>query len=197
MQNDSAPAAVNFINLLFIAISLHIGVPWRDSVSAAVQHCCVSVRAPEVRRKRSDSTLRHLVRGGLPQRVTVGGKEGPISHCHGRLPKIVSTPIADVFRSAKPRPMLCHIVTGLRHLLLRGALMRVSQASVAEMLQRLAGWRPDAIHFGSVSNPRPPMSAQAWKRRAPSRLRPLNCPSKKQQGYHGKHSKGRRHACHA
>jgi hypothetical protein len=31
MQNDSAPAAVNFINLLFIGISLDIGVPWRDS----------------------------------------------------------------------------------------------------------------------------------------------------------------------
>jgi hypothetical protein len=31
--------------------------------------------------------------------------------------------------------MLCHIVTGLRHLLLAVASMRVSQASVAKMLQ--------------------------------------------------------------
>jgi hypothetical protein len=31
--------------------------------------------------------------------------------------------------------MLCHIVTGLRHLLFRLAAMRVSQASVAKMLQ--------------------------------------------------------------
>src|SRR5262249_42714423 len=29
------------------------------------------------------------------------------------------------------------------------------------------------------------------------RLRQLNCPSKEQQGYHGKDTKGRRHACHA
>jgi hypothetical protein len=109
-----------------------------------------------------------------------GGKEGPTSHCHRRLPKIISIPMADVFRSAKPRPMLCHIVTGLRHLLFRPAPMRVSQASVAELLQRLAGWRPDAMHFGGVSDARPPMSARVCdlrKRRAPSRLRQLNCPS--------------------
>jgi hypothetical protein len=34
-------------------------------------------------------------------------------------------------------------------------------------------------------------------RGAPSRLRQLNSPSKEQQGYHGKDSKGRRHACRA
>src|SRR5262245_13217010 len=56
-------------------------------------------------------------------------------HCHGRLPKIVSVPIADVLEGGSQRPMLCHIVTGLRHLLFRRASMRVSQASVAKMLQ--------------------------------------------------------------
>ena len=30
IQHDSAPAAANFISLLFIAISLDIEVPWRD-----------------------------------------------------------------------------------------------------------------------------------------------------------------------
>jgi hypothetical protein len=137
MQNDSAPAAVNFINLLFIGISLDIGVPWRDSGPLQSILAMYGRIRTAVRRERSDSTVRHLGRGRLPQRVTVGGQRGTPSHCHGRLPKIVSTPIADVFRSAKPRPMLCHIVTGLRHLLLRVASMRVSQASVAKMLQRL------------------------------------------------------------
>jgi hypothetical protein len=64
--------------------------------SAAVQHCGVSVRAPRGASQRPDSTLRHLVRGGLPQRVTVGGQRGKPSHCHSRLPKIISIPIADV-----------------------------------------------------------------------------------------------------
>ena len=58
-------------------------------------------------------------------------------HCHGRLPKIVSIPIADVFEGGSQCPMICHIVTGLRHLLFRVASMRVSQASVAEMLQTM------------------------------------------------------------
>ena len=56
MQHDSAPAAANFIRLLFIAISLDIEVPWRDSVR------CSSFwlfGAPKVRRKgriqRSDT----------------------------------------------------------------------------------------------------------------------------------------------
>jgi len=31
--------------------------------------------------QRSDSMLRHLGRGRLPQRVTVGGKRGSASHC--------------------------------------------------------------------------------------------------------------------
>jgi hypothetical protein len=38
--------------------------------------------------------------------------------------------------------MLSHIVTRLGHLLFRPASMRVSQASVAEMLHRPAGRRP-------------------------------------------------------
>jgi hypothetical protein len=41
--------------------------------------------------------------------------------------------------------MLCHIVTGLRHLLLRPASMRISQASVAEMLQKLSAARTLAL----------------------------------------------------
>src|SRR5262245_36538167 len=137
MQNDSAPAAVNFINLLFICYLLDIGVPWRDSVplqSDTVEFGARTLSASQ----RPDSTLRHLVRGGLPQRVTVGGAmRDSLYHCHGRLPKIVSIPIADVFEGGSQCPMICHIVTGLRHLLFRVASMRVSQASVAEMLQTM------------------------------------------------------------
>ena len=42
------------------------------------------------------------------------GKEGQLSHCHVRLPKIVSAPIADVLEGGSQRPMLCHIVTRSR-----------------------------------------------------------------------------------
>jgi hypothetical protein len=63
-----------------------------------------------------------------------GGKRN-ILHCHGRLPKVISVPIADAFEGGSRCLMLCHIVTGLRHMLFRLASMRVSQASVAEMLQ--------------------------------------------------------------
>jgi hypothetical protein len=57
MQHDSAPAAANFVSLLFIAISLDIAVPWRDSVRCSSDFWLFG--APKVRRKgriqRSDT----------------------------------------------------------------------------------------------------------------------------------------------
>jgi hypothetical protein len=47
--------------------------------------------------QRSDSTFRHLGRGGLPQRVTVEGQPDYPLSLHRRLPKSVSTPITDAF----------------------------------------------------------------------------------------------------
>jgi hypothetical protein len=53
--------------------------------------------------------------------------------------------------------MLCHIVTGLRHLLFRVASMHVSQASVAEMLQKFSG--PAGRMGLEAQNKRPPRPA--------------------------------------
>jgi hypothetical protein len=79
--------------------------------------------------------LRHLGRGGLPHRVTVDGPRETASHCRGRLPKIISAPIADVFRNGKPEPILFRMLTRLRQL--RSSLHRCAflRLSVAEMPQ--------------------------------------------------------------
>ena len=107
MQHDSAPAAANFINLLFIAISLDIEVPWRDSVRCSPafwlfgtshQRCVAKVGL----------MLRHFGRGGLPHRVTVDGPRETASHCRGRLPKIISTPIADVLEEGASINAMLH-----------------------------------------------------------------------------------------
>jgi hypothetical protein len=95
-QNDSAPAAVNFINLLFIGISLDIGVPWRDSgplqsILAMYGRIRTAVRC-KGRIQRSDTWAGE----GSRSVSQSGGKRGANSHCHGRLPKIISIPIADV-----------------------------------------------------------------------------------------------------
>jgi hypothetical protein len=53
--------------------------------------------------------------------------------------------------------MLCHIVTGLRHLLFRVPSMHVSQASVAEMLQKFSG--PAGSNGPRAQNKKPPRPA--------------------------------------
>ena len=74
MQHDSTPAAANFISLLFIAISLDIEVPWRDSgplqFRFLIFNASVGFNAPTLK-----------AGGRLPQRVTVGGNRGSASHC--------------------------------------------------------------------------------------------------------------------
>jgi hypothetical protein len=114
--------------------------------SAAVHPCDMGASAPQCvakgRIQCSDTWSGESFRSVSQS----AAKEGQPSHCHVRLPKIVSVPIADVLEGGSQRPILCHIVTGLRHLLFRVASMRVSQASVAEMLQRLlAGGQMSSI----------------------------------------------------
>ena len=79
MQHDSAPAAANFISLLFIAISLDIEVPWRDS--GPLQFRFRLFNALKVRRKGRIECSDTWAWGRLPQRVTVGGKRGSASQC--------------------------------------------------------------------------------------------------------------------
>ena len=91
MQHDSAPAAANFISLLFIAISLDIKVPWRDFGSSAVQ--LLAFQCTEGAPQRSDLMLRHL---GL-------GTAAAACHSRGQKRVSLSLPTAD-FRRASASP---------------------------------------------------------------------------------------------
>ena len=64
----------------------------------------------------------------------------------GRLPKIVSAPIADAFEAGSQRSMLRHIVTGLRHLCFRLAFLGKCCENAADVVRFSSSdegrWRP-------------------------------------------------------
>lgn len=109
--------------------------------SAAVQHCGVRhARTPRcVAKGRIQCSDTWSGEGSRSVSQSAGQLETNSVIATVRLPKIVSIPIADVFEEGSQCLMLYDIVTGLRHLPVRLASMRVSQASVAEMLQTLRG----------------------------------------------------------
>jgi hypothetical protein len=103
MQHDSAAAAVNFVSLLFIAISLDIEIPWRDSVR------CSSFwlfGAPKVRRKGRIQRSDTWAGDGCRSVSQSGAKEGQPLTANCRLSKSVSIPISRRLRNGKPEPIL-------------------------------------------------------------------------------------------
>ena len=104
MQHDSAPAAANFIRLLFIAISLDIEVPWRDSVGC--RYIFWLFNALKLRRKGPIECSDTWAGDGCRSVSQSGAKEGQPLTANCRLSKSVSIPISRRLRNGKPEPIL-------------------------------------------------------------------------------------------
>jgi hypothetical protein len=158
-QHDSAAAAANFVNLLFIGyLPRHRGPvaglgPLQSDVLA---FRCI---APRWRRKgriqRSDTWAGE----GSRSVSQSGGQREAASHCRSRLPKSVSIPIADVFRNGTPAPNAIRNVDEVAAIAVIVAPVRIFVGGCCENaaagfgpLIRRSGYQATAVYMGGLKD---------------------------------------------